>query len=98
MRSRRVFLLRRNLPRRDEPQMSVKPRKLKVSGRGQIEPLIALAAGTSAAGQENEVLARIRMRFAADPRKSYRYERRERVRTLFSGPRRELVGPRVQPH
>src|ERR1700730_17583299 len=32
MRSRRVFLLRRNLPRRDVPQMSVKPRKLKVSG------------------------------------------------------------------
>src|ERR1700730_17825760 len=29
MRSRRVFLLRRNLPRRDVPQMSVKPRKLK---------------------------------------------------------------------
>jgi hypothetical protein len=32
MRSRRVFLLRRNLPRRDFPQISVKPRKVKVSG------------------------------------------------------------------
>ena len=32
MRSRRVFRLIRNLPRRDLPQMKVKPRKLKVSG------------------------------------------------------------------
>ena len=31
-RSRRVFRLIRNLPRRDLPQMKVKPRKLKVSG------------------------------------------------------------------
>src|SRR5215467_1529814 len=32
MRSRRVFRFNRNLPRRDLPQMKVKPRKLKVSG------------------------------------------------------------------
>ena len=32
MRSRRVFRLIRKLPRRDLPQMKVKPRKLKVSG------------------------------------------------------------------
>jgi len=32
MRSRRVFRLSRKLPRRDLPQMKVKPKKLKVSG------------------------------------------------------------------
>src|SRR3979490_2336875 len=32
IRSRRVLRLIRNLPRRDLPQMKVKPRKLKVSG------------------------------------------------------------------
>ena len=32
IRSRLVFLLRRNLPRRDLPQMKLNPRKLKVSG------------------------------------------------------------------
>ena len=32
MRSRRVFRWSRNLPRRDLPQMKVKPRKSKVSG------------------------------------------------------------------
>ena len=43
MRSRRVFLLRRNLPRRDFPQISVKPRKSNVSGfpRPRLARLVA---------------------------------------------------------
>jgi hypothetical protein len=38
----------------------------------------------------------IRLRPAADPQKSYRYECQQRVHRLFSDPQRDREGPRVQ--